>query len=487
MKNPLLCIPALACAAASTLHVPSAYPSIQDAIDASSDGDTVLVAPGIYQENIRFLGKAIVLTSESGYDVTMIDGSEPAGPDSGSVVSFIDGEGPGSELTGFTVTGGTGTRSGTNRRGGGVFCLGSSPTIRGNLITGNSIFSVDNSYGAGVLCSTSDASVEGNVISGNAAGSQNGHGYGGGVYFVLGSSPVISRNHVFGNEATYGGGIYGKHESYAVMTNNAVYWNTAFAGGGLCCNAGISPEVSNSTFCFNEASAEGGGVWTTEADVVLMNCIVWGNGAPSGAQIWAGDGSAVDLGYCDVQYGEDSAFCDPGASLAWGAGMIDAAPSFTPGPLSPFQLSGSESPCVDAGNPSPVFFDPEDPANPGSALWPALGTVINDMGAYGGGGAGYWVGMPPDPEPQEVRPGVRVSPNPLRGAGTVLYSVPAPGPVVLAVYDISGRLVDTLAEGFSPAGDHTAALGCGRLSAGVFLIRLECGRAASASRVVILR
>ncbi|MDM7993106.1 MAG: T9SS type A sorting domain-containing protein [Candidatus Fermentibacter sp.] len=487
MKHQLLCIPALACATASTLHVPSAYPGIQDAIDASSDGDTVLVAPGIYQENIRFLGKAVVLISESGYALTTIDGSDPADPDSGSVVSFIDGEGPGSELTGFTVTGGTGTQSGTNRRGRGVFCLGSSPTIRENLVTGNSIFSVDNSYGAGVLCSTSDASVEGNVISSNSAGSQNGHGYGGGICFVLGSSPDISHNHVLGNQATYGGGIYGKHESYAVITNNAVYWNSAFGGGGLCCNAGITPEVCNNSFCYNEASAEGGGVWSTESDVVLMNDIIWGNGAPSGTQIWAGDGSAVDLEYCDVQYGEDSVYCHPGASMTWGAGIIDAAPGFAPGPLSPFQLSGSESPCADAGNPSTAYCDPEDPANPGSALWPALGTVINDMGAYGGGGAGYWVGMPPGQVAPPLQPCMAVSPNPLRGTGSVLYSVPSPGPVTLEVYDVSGRLVGTLVDGFSPAGDKTAALDCSDLSAGVLLIRLECGKAAAVGRVVILR
>ena len=53
-------------AVAGTIHVPSDQPTIQDAIDAAMDGDTVLVAPGTYFENIDFLGKAIVVTSEAG-------------------------------------------------------------------------------------------------------------------------------------------------------------------------------------------------------------------------------------------------------------------------------------------------------------------------------------------------------------------------------------------------------------------------------------
>jgi len=45
------------------------------------------------------------------------------------------------------------------------------------------------------------------------------------------------------------------------------------------------------------------------------------------------------------------------------------------------------SPCIDAGHPGPEYDDPEDPSNPGFALLPALGTLRNDMGAYGGPGA----------------------------------------------------------------------------------------------------
>ena len=49
-----------------TLYVPDDYLTIQEAIDAAVNGDTVLVAPGTYAENIDFKGKAITVTSEQG-------------------------------------------------------------------------------------------------------------------------------------------------------------------------------------------------------------------------------------------------------------------------------------------------------------------------------------------------------------------------------------------------------------------------------------
>ncbi len=59
--------------AGNTVHVPVDKPSIQAAIDAAATGDTVLVAPGTYLENINFHGKAITVISEQGPSVTTIE------------------------------------------------------------------------------------------------------------------------------------------------------------------------------------------------------------------------------------------------------------------------------------------------------------------------------------------------------------------------------------------------------------------------------
>src|SRR5436309_506423 len=60
--------------AQKTINIPADYPTIQAGINASSNGDTVLVAPGTYNENIDFKGKAITVTSSGGATSTIVDG-----------------------------------------------------------------------------------------------------------------------------------------------------------------------------------------------------------------------------------------------------------------------------------------------------------------------------------------------------------------------------------------------------------------------------
>ena len=69
------------------------YSSIQAAIDDANNGDTVIVDPCTYYENINFLGKAIIVTSIDPNDPcivadTIIDGSLPADANKGSAIKF---------------------------------------------------------------------------------------------------------------------------------------------------------------------------------------------------------------------------------------------------------------------------------------------------------------------------------------------------------------------------------------------------------------
>src|SRR4030095_10564777 len=131
-------------------HVPADYTTIQSAIDASTNGDTVVVAPGTYFENINFKGKNIVLTSNfylngdtSFINQTIINGSQSVQADTGSCVIFSSGEDSTAVLMGFTITGGTGSAwldmhgAGIYREGGGVLIDFSSPTVRNNKIIYN--------------------------------------------------------------------------------------------------------------------------------------------------------------------------------------------------------------------------------------------------------------------------------------------------------------------------------------------------------------
>jgi len=105
-------------ALSATIYVPDNYAKIQGAIDASANGDLIIVRPGAYLENIDFVGKMITVQSEQGAVVTTIDGNQ-----AGSVVVFQTGEDENSRLDGFTITNGSGTLDpyGHNR-GGGIYC-----------------------------------------------------------------------------------------------------------------------------------------------------------------------------------------------------------------------------------------------------------------------------------------------------------------------------------------------------------------------------
>jgi hypothetical protein len=87
--------------APATIEVPGDCQSIQTAISQAKNGDTVLVAPGIYMENINFTGKNITVTSYFALNndaeyikETVIHGGNPLNPMEASCVRFVSGEGP---------------------------------------------------------------------------------------------------------------------------------------------------------------------------------------------------------------------------------------------------------------------------------------------------------------------------------------------------------------------------------------------------------
>lgn len=284
----------------ATLRVPQDYPTIQAAINAANHGDTVLVSPGTYVENIDFLGKAITLRSSDGPEVTTIDGSSPTDPNRASVVTFENGEGIDSVIEGFKITNGSGTlrdctsysgggiycyqsspmithnvieRNSTDR-GGGIYCYSSSPTITNNTISGNSV----GDTGGGIRCSYSSPEITNNTIEGNSSNDM-----GGGIYCWY-SSTAITNNIATGNSARYGGGIYCWH-SFPAVTDNNINGNSAEEmGGGICCWYS-SPEITGNTISGNSAVYGGGGIYCDSSSPLVMNNTITGNSAYYGGGI----------------------------------------------------------------------------------------------------------------------------------------------------------------------------------------------------------
>jgi parallel beta-helix repeat protein len=224
--------------AQTTRHVPAQHATIQAAIDASSDGDEIIVAPGTYYEAINFGGKAVHLRSSGGPAVTTIDATGL----NRSVVRCISGEGPGTILEGFTITGGAGTVVGGSTCGGGMYNASSSPTVTKCVFTGNSSV-----FGGGMFNDSSSPTVTNCVFQNNSASRD-----GGAVYnFGAGSNSAFT-SCIFENNTALlnGGGMFVASTSGATIGNCEFRGNSAGAGGGVW-SASFDTTVADSLFCEN--------------------------------------------------------------------------------------------------------------------------------------------------------------------------------------------------------------------------------------------
>ncbi len=246
----------------------SDFRHIQAAINAAHAGNTIVVQPGIYVENINFLGKAITVRSTNPDDPGVVAATVIDGGGLGTVVTFNSEEGNGAVLSGFTVQNGV-----TASNGGGIYCEGSSPTISKCTIQGNSAI-----YGGGIGCWNSSAIITGCKVTGNSATQA-----GGGIYYGQ-SSLTITNCDISDNSAGYpgshssvGGGICSDANSSGIITNCQIEGNDAVAGGGIMCMFGGSPIITDCTIADNTSVNEGGGLLFWASSATITNSIITGN------------------------------------------------------------------------------------------------------------------------------------------------------------------------------------------------------------------
>lgn len=315
---------------ATILRVPSEFLSIQDGIYESQNGDTVLVAPGLYYEAINFVGKEILVASnfidsgdESDITSTIIDASLTAGTESNSVVTFINNETIRSKLIGFTLTGGTGHYFGNtidgalDYHGGGIIIVQANPVLEDLIITGNSAART----GGGIFLFESNADLQRLIIKNNSAT------YGAGISMHASASTlhesVIANNTAQINSA----GIDVAYNSLAILDHLTVTRNEIVSGGY---SAGLGLYESSTAF--------------------VSNCIFAENSPRQVDFVSFGSPNTASFEYCLVQGGEEE-ISEYGQTLNWNEGNIDGDPVFCDVWTGNFQLA-TNSPCIGAGSDS---------------------------------------------------------------------------------------------------------------------------------------
>jgi len=354
----LVCIIISSASYAITINIPGDYPTIQAGINASNDGDTVLVAAGNYNEHLEFLGKDIVLTSVEGPETTTID---PASI--GAVVTFTECAGEGGVITGFTITNSYFWNSGLYS---GLKCdTNSTPTIRGNIITdigGQWAYG-----GAGIRAIYASPIIEENVITNNECVY-----WGGGIYLDNCTNAVIYHNIIMGNVLTSGygtadgGGICIKNSS-AIVSRNIICFNTTdpsySRGGGMNVQFTGHYKIVNNTIVGNI----GAGFYPmlSDSNHVVRNNIIIENSVDGGIATFST--TILNSDFNDVWNNTPQNY----VNVNPGPNDISVDPAFTTGPLHSYYLS-SNSPCIDAG-------DPESPRDPDGTI-ADLGAEYYDQG-----------------------------------------------------------------------------------------------------------
>lgn len=458
---------------ATIINVPSNYQTIQGAINHASQGDTVLVAPGIYYENLNFRSKGIILASHfilnhnlSIIDSTIINGSQPVNADTASCIiiaysSISTTNDTSAAVIGFTITAGAGTKwndehgpGNIYREGGGILIQYNAPRIMYNKIINNHVVGgsgLISAGGGGIRCGDSNPKIIHNFIRNNSGR------YGGAI--VLNYCGATIKNNIIANN--YGGEDYG--------------------AGGIWINSNSQNRlisIENNDIIYNTSAKWGGGILFWGCIATCKNNILWGNVCPTGSQIYKRDQTTITLKYNDIQGG----FA--------GVGNINSDPLFSDSCL----FLSSNSPCIDAGDTSATYADPANPANPTQALFPAKGSLRNDIGVYGGKLSNFigifssniFVGFDKNNYENIIKTYLSQNyPNPVKSSSNIQLFIKESDFVTLKIYNINGSLKEILINQILESGTYNIPININKFDNGVYFYTLETKNIIDTKKLIV--
>jgi len=328
---------------ATIINIPADYPTIQEGINVTVDGDTVLVQPGIYIETINYNGKNIIVaslfytTQDTSYiSQTIIDGNNNE-----RIVSFTNGETEEAKLIGLTIRNGYSYNNNQQNAGGvGIYILNSSPSIENNIIENNNSYWYVNGCGLGLQ--NSSAKIINNTIRNN-----NGGYYGGGIYVYQSENVIIENNVIYdhftvsGYGADYGAGICLNQSNNIMIKKNLIYDNIVGAGGSGIAFKSSSGFIYGNTIFNNSNSEYGNNIFIDSYSTVeIKNSVLWSDDTNFGVEI-------ADLGIVSVSYSNIKDSYD-------GIGNISRNPLFVDMINRDFHLT-LQSPCINSGDPASEY------------------------------------------------------------------------------------------------------------------------------------
>jgi 6-phosphogluconolactonase (cycloisomerase 2 family) len=391
-------------------RVPADFATIQQAISAAADGDTVLVAPGTYTENINFVGKAITVKSEAGAEVTTIDGRNHFGP----TVTFASFEGRQSVIDGFTIQKGVGFNDFS--AGGGISIVFASPTIMNNIVTDNSA-----SSGAGIGVFFGTPLIENNRITNNVASNGGGIGLNGAGRNGASRTSLLN-NTIVNNRASSGGGIWIFNSNDVTVSGNRISNNSvqglifgdgtpASQGGGILLSSSATISLIQNLITNNNGGL-GAGLSLSFSNVFALNNTIAENSVTNRNSALHAEGTVSGTFYNNLliaRQGQNAIGCGfsattnllffshndiyssgglpvgDGCSIPFdvlGHGNLSIDPLFLNLPIGDFHLQQT-SPALEAGDNLAPFLPSLDldgharVANSGS-----VGLAVVDMGAF---------------------------------------------------------------------------------------------------------